>query len=68
MKDVILDMKDVVKLVPKDRKELVCPFRTVTINMQLSDGRVISKVEYPPCQYELCPFYKKDNCSRIDNT
>lgn len=59
-------MSNIIKLAPREKRELVCPFRTATISSQLPDGRVMQVVEYPHCQYELCPYYKYNNCSRLE--
>ena len=61
-------MSNIIRLEPKERKELVCPFRTITTSSQLQDGRVIQLIEYPPCHYDICPYYIDDNCSRVVNT
>ena len=61
-----------IKLVEQDggiqtlAHELICPFRTKTLSFQGQHGEVVQLVEYPECQYDKCPFYKKFNCDRIN--
>lgn len=42
--------------------EKVCPFRTKTRNVQISQGELHQIVEYPECYYGKCFFFKKGEC------
>lgn len=48
-----------------NKRELVCPFRTLTRSYQTDNQEVIQEIIYPKCHYEKCPYYGINKCLRI---
>lgn len=60
----------------KKTNEMVCPFRTEIIGGQRLNENMepeqFQRTLFPPCQYNLCPFYNNEatdnsmRCNRVD--
>lgn len=40
----------------------VCPFRTITKNIQISQVETYQVIEYPECYYNKCSFFQEGEC------
>lgn len=49
------------------QQEKVCPFRTFTKNIQISQAEMHQIIEYPECYYDKCFFYEKKKCKLAES-